>query len=247
MRSVADIVYSENTPERLDLHLPDSDTFPVFVYFHGGGFTGGDKGRHPVFYEYMTSRGIAVASVNYRMYPSAQYPDFIVDCAAAVAWVAHNIGSYGNCTGVFVGGSSAGGYASQLLCFDESWLTAAGVDPDGLAGFVHDAGQPTAHFKVLKERGIDPRRVIVDETAPLYHVKDGRNYPPMLVIVSDEDMENRYEQTMLLISTLGHFGYKDKVEFKLMHGKHCRYLDAVDENGVSVFGQTVAPFIESKI
>ena len=76
-----------------------------------------------------------------------------------------------------------------------------------ISGYVHDSGQPTAHFNVLKEKGMDFRRVIVDETAPLYFVGLEKEYPPMLFIVADQDMENRYEQTVLVLSTMDHFGY----------------------------------------
>ena len=65
----------------------------------------------------------------------------------------------------------------------------------------------------------------------------------MLIIVSDNDMQNRYEQTMLLISTLKCFGYSEKVKLKIMNGTHCAYVNAVDQNGNSVFGKMVTEFI----
>ena len=130
-----------------------------------------------------------------------------------------------------------------MLCFDKKWLSVHGIKPTDVAGFVHDAGQPTCHFNVLRERGIDTRRVIINDSAPLYHIGADEQYPPMLIIVSDNDMQNRYEQTMLLISTLGHFGHKDKVTLKLMNGKHCAYCNALDENGVSIFGKIIYDFI----
>ena len=44
----------------------------------------------------------------------AKYPDFLTDSAEAVAWAYRNMGQYGAVTGFFVGGSSAGGYISQI-------------------------------------------------------------------------------------------------------------------------------------
>jgi hypothetical protein len=67
----------------------------------------------------------------------------------------------------------------------------------------------------------------------------------MLVIVSDNDMENRYEQTMLLVSTLKHFGHTDNVTLKVMHGTHCAYVRAVDEKGDSILGKLVLEFIQT--
>lgn len=244
MKSITDVCYSEAAQQYLDIHLPENDSFPVFLYFHGGGLEHGDKaGGFQMFIEHLTARGIAVVSANYRMYPNAKYPDFLVDAATAVAWVFGNMQVYGNVTGIYVGGSSAGGYISQMLCFDKHYLAAHGISPMDIAGFIHDAGQPTCHFNVLRERGIDTRRVIVDEAAPLYHIGVDVKYPPMLIIVSDNDMQNRYEQTQLLMSTLKHFGHTESVALQVMSSTHCAYIGKADETGVSVFGQLISRFI----
>lgn len=245
MKKYSDIAYAVREGEELflDLYTPESDDFDVFIYFHGGGLAGGSKrcGEHS-FIPYLAEHGIATASVEYRMYPDHAYPDFLVDAADAVKYVSENISRYGKCRRIFVGGSSAGGYISMMLCFDRRWYDGAGVPEGIISGYVHDAGQPTAHFNVLKYRGIDPKRVIIDDTAPLYHICDG-NYPPMHVIVSDNDMENRYEQTMLTLSTLRHFGRADTVTHTVMHGTHCNYVERIDDDGKSAFGKIILEFI----
>lgn len=247
MKSFLDICYGSENEHLLDIHLPECDSFPVFVYFHGGGLEAGDKANgYGLFFEYLTSHGIAVVSANYRMYPDAKYPDFLEDGALAVKWVFGNIKNYGNATDIYVGGSSAGGYMSQMLCFDRRWLAAQSLSPTDIKGFVHDAGQPTCHFNVLRERGLDTRRVIIDETSPIYHIGVDPEYPPMLVIVSDDDMANRYEQTQLLISTLKHFGHTENVTLQIMHSTHCAYVRKGDENGVSIFGPIVEKFISGQ-
>ena len=98
-------------------------------------------------------------------------------------------------------------------------------------------------FNVLRERGLDTRRVIIDDSSSLYHIMNNKKYPPMHIIVSDNDMENRYEQTMLLISTLKHFGYDKNIELKIMHGNHCEYINKTNEKGENIFGQIVSEFI----
>ena len=244
MKNILDICYSFEYKQFLDIHLPECDSFPVYVYFHGGALEYGDKSEEKVFFEYMTQHGIAVVSVNYRMYPNAKYPDYIEDAATAVAWVFRNISDYGQVSKIFVGGTSAGSYISEMLCFDDSWLGKYGIKSTDITAFVHDAGQPTCHMNVLRERGIDSRRVIIDDSAPLYYIEPNKCYPPMFITVSDNDIPNRYEQVMLLISTLKCFGYGDKVEFKLLNGKHCSYLNALDEQGVSVYGQIIFNYIK---
>ena len=247
MKSIKDIIYDEKNNLTLDVNLPEEDEFDVFIYFHGGGLERGTKANGDRFAPDLAQRGIATVSANYRKYPDAHYPDFIVDSANVVAWVVKNIGSYGNAKRIFVGGSSAGGYLSMMLCFDRRYLEAVGVSPDAISGYIHDAGQPTSHFNVLREKGIDSRRIIVDETAPLYFIGLEKEYPPMIFIVSDNDMENRFEQTTLVLSTLKHFGYDmSKVDYKLMNSTHCAYGNKYDDNGKNELGKLIIEFIEKR-
>ncbi|MBE6691192.1 MAG: alpha/beta hydrolase [Ruminococcaceae bacterium] len=244
MKTIENICYGNET---LDLYLPDTAHFDLFVYFHGGGLEQGDKGAAATKLSapYLAASGVAMASCNYRMYPDAKYPDFVEDAATAVHWLSHHIREYGKCERIFVGGSSAGGYLSMMLCFDKRWYAACGDFPVPVCGYFHDAGQPTCHFNVLRERGIDPRRVIIDDSAPLYHIGAEAEYPPMMFVVSDNDMKNRLEQTGLVLSTLRHFGYdQSKIHYRLMRGKHCAYCKAVDEHGDPVLGKMILEFIE---
>ncbi|MBQ8207880.1 MAG: alpha/beta hydrolase [Clostridia bacterium] len=250
MRLIENIKYGNDNPAQLiDLYLPDNvidGETPVFVYFHGGGIENGSRKNMEVLCEYLTAHGIAVASADYIMYPEAKYPEFIEDSALAVAWAKKNLcdgGEYGNFGKLYIGGSSAGGYLSMMLCFDGKYLGKYGIAPASVGGYVHDAGQPTAHFNVLKYRGIDSRRIIVDESAPLFHFGTAKELAPMIFIASDGDMENRYEQTMLVMSTLKHFRYDEsKIRLKVMHGGHCHYVHQKDENDESVFGKICEEF-----
>ena len=246
MKTIENIFYtSAKSPfQSLDLYLPDCESFPVVIYFHYGGFTGGDKAGYK-FIPFLQERGIAVISANYRMYPEAAFPDFIRDGAMAVAWAYKHMPEYGNITGYFIGGSSAGGYLTELLCFDKKYLKLHKIDSDTVTGYIMDAAQPTTHFNVLVERGLDKRRVIIDEAAPIYHITEGRTYPPMQIIVADNDLRNRNEQNALLVSTLKHFGCEeDKIDYRVIpNSKHVQYVNAIDENGRSLFADIVYEFI----
>ncbi|MBQ9768826.1 MAG: alpha/beta hydrolase [Clostridia bacterium] len=249
MRNFPDIAYGPDEMQKLDLWLPDDGEFDLYIHLHGGGIVKGSRKVNPSFAEYLTSRGIGLCSVEYRMYPNAKYPDFICDSAAATAFIKEHIGEYGKCKRIFLGGSSAGGYLSMMLCFDSRWFGEVGMKPTDIAGYFHDAGQPTAHFNVLKyDRGIDSRRIIVDDTAPLYHIGAAEEYSPMRFIVSDNDMKNRFEQTMLVLSTLKHFEYdQSKISHVVMHGTHCKYTypDQKNDQGESLFGEMIFDFIST--
>lgn len=244
MKNFTNIEYRKGV--YLDLSVPETEQFDLFIYMHGGGLVNGRKdGYPPIFSPVLEKKNVALVSVDYSLYPNAKYPDFIVDCAHAVKWAFDNISKYGKCNRIFVGGSSAGGYISMMLCFCDKFLNDVGLKPTDIAGYILDAGQPTTHFNVLKELGIDQKRIIVDEKAPLYYVGLKENYSPMLFIVSTNDMFNRYEQTMLTINTLKHFGHENKVSLKVFDGTHCHYVTKLDEDGLSVFAKTVAEFIEN--
>ena len=248
MKIIENVSYNEKITPRLDVYLPEESSFPVFVYFHGGGLTGGDKASASLrkAFSYLAERGIAVISANYRMYPDCNFPDFIEDAASVTAWAFENMQGYGNVEGIYVGGSSAGGYLSMMLCFDGKWLGAHGIDPLKVTGWFHDAGQPTAHFEVLRRTGRDGRRVIVDETSALFHVGLAKEYSPMRFIISDNDIAGRYEQTMLMLNTLKRFGFK-KFDHVLMHGDHCAYCDARDEEGNVILGKLILDFVKNGV
>ncbi|MBQ9952714.1 MAG: alpha/beta hydrolase [Clostridia bacterium] len=244
MKKLEDIVYGEyGEANLLDVYLPEDKVEGVFVYFHGGGLDHGSKRGAYKFAPYLSERNIAVVSANYRMYPDYAFPDFLYDAANVVRWTYDYMTKEHNCDTIYVGGSSAGGYISMMLCFDQQYLGSVGLSNKNIAGYLHDAGQPTAHFTVLKNKGIDHRRIIVDETAPLFYIGLEEKYPPMRFIVSDNDMKNRYEQTMLVLSTLKHFGYEN-YDHIVMHGKHTEYVGKFDENDISVFGQMIDDFIK---
>ena len=247
MKKIDNIYYTPENDERRQilLYLPEKDSFPIVVYFHGGGLEAGSRGDVEAYATYLAERGIALASVEYRMYPHARYPDFIYDAAAAVACVKKTFSRFGNIEGIFVGGTSAGAYLSMMLCFDKRYLTPHGIAPDQILGYIHNSGQPTTHFNVLRERGLDPRRVVVDEAAPIYHIGEARSYAPMLFIASyDYDMPARYEQTLLTVKTLEHFGYDtSKVYTKYLSGKHCEQDGRKNKDGVVELGALIEEFV----
>jgi len=61
---------------------------PTLVYFHGGSFTSGNKNREarPLLYR-LASQGWVCVSANYRLSPSARFPDQLIDAKKVIAWV----------------------------------------------------------------------------------------------------------------------------------------------------------------
>ena len=201
------LTYYENIPSgldtsscnlcRLDLYIPpDTIGFATVIWFHGGGLTQGSK-EIPAA---LTKRGIAVAGVGYRLYPSVDAPAYIQDAAASVAWVFNHISEFGGDRDlIFLSGHSAGGYLASMVGLDLSWLKQFSIDGNQIAGLIPFSGQTITHFNIRRQRGIAAERPIVDSLAPLFHVR--KDAPPLLLITGDRELEmlGRYEENAYLM------------------------------------------------
>lgn len=252
MKFLPDIRYAAPEECLLDLFLPeDTDgngygNFLTVIMMHGGGLVNGSRKGDGIrkIAEALSRYGIATISPEYRMFPTAKYPEFIQDAASCAAWVKNNIVSYGGNGRMYIGGLSAGAYLSMMLCFDPQWLAAVGMKPLDVSGYLHGSAQPTKHFNVLKYSGIDSRRVIIDETAPIWHITEDMVVPPMQILASDHDVENRLNQNRLLVSTMQHFGHDmSRVDFRELHGTHCSFAKEVDAFGNPVYAGLILDFM----
>jgi len=190
---------------KLDIYYPaDKKTFTTVVWFHGGGITSGNK-HIP---EKLMKQGIAVVAVNYRLSPKAKCPAYIEDAAAAVAWTFKNIEKYGgNPKKIVVSGHSAGGYLASMIGLDKKWLAKYNIDANEIAMLVPFSGHCITHMTIRKERGISDKQPIVDEFAPLFHVR--ADAPPLILISGDRELEmlGRYEENaymMRMMKVAGH-------------------------------------------
>lgn len=181
---------------RIDLYRPtEAKNFATVVWFHGGGLTGGSRSVPAGLKE----KGLAVAAAGYRLSPGVKAPVYIEDAAAAVAWTFRHIAEYGGATNrIFVSGHSAGGYLTSMVGLDKRWLAAEKIDANAIAGLIPFSGQCMTHFTVRAERGIPETRPIIDDLAPLFHVR--ADAPPLLLITGDRNREllGRYEENAYL-------------------------------------------------
>lgn len=190
---------------RLDLYYPEElKNFTTVVWFHGGGLEGGEK----FIPEIWKNKGIAVVAVNYRLYPKVKCPVYIEDAAAAVAWVFTHIAEFGgDPSKIVVSGHSAGGYLASMIGLDKKWLAKYQVDADKIAMIIPFSGHCITHMTIRKERGISDKQPIVDELAPLFHVR--ADAPPLVLITGDREIEmlGRYEENaymMRMMKIAGH-------------------------------------------
>ena len=192
---------------RLDVYTPvKKRSFDTIVWFHGGGLTAGERSIPMP----LRNQGVAVVAVNYRLSPNVESPAFLEDAAAAVAWTMKHIEQYGGSPDrVFVSGHSAGAYLSTMIGLDKRWLSVHAIDANAIAGVIPFSSQMITHFAIREETGIGEKQPIVDEFAPLYHVR--KDAPPMLILTGDREKElmGRYEENAYFWRMMKLVGHSD--------------------------------------
>ncbi len=134
VRRIKNIRYAEGAGKRhlLDVYQPKSpiSKAPVLLQIHGGAWIIGDKSQQGLpLMLHLASEGWVCVANNYRLSPTATFPDHLVDCKQALAWVREHIAEYGGDPDfVVVTGGSAGGHLAALVALTEN-------DPQYQPGF----------------------------------------------------------------------------------------------------------------
>lgn len=85
---ISNIRYGDDPYQKFDLYLPAgrTDTTPVVILIHGGGWNAGDKGELSMFGVAFQKRKFAVANMNYRLAKSGvnNYPLQLDDIDSAI-------------------------------------------------------------------------------------------------------------------------------------------------------------------
>ncbi|KAF5392926.1 hypothetical protein D9757_001230 [Collybiopsis confluens] len=92
--------------------------WPLFIFFHGGGWTFGSIESESTFATNMCVRAkCVVLSVNYRLAPEHKYPKAVDDAIESLQWVIKNgeTALNVNLSKIAVGGSSSGGNLATIL------------------------------------------------------------------------------------------------------------------------------------
>ncbi|WP_373088755.1 alpha/beta hydrolase [Sneathiella sp.] len=105
-------------PVRIYHPLGMEAPLPVLVYYHGGGWVVGSPNTHDSLCRKIANSGpFVVVSVDYRMGPEHPFPAAVNDAYAALNWCVDHIADYdGDASRIAVGGDSAGGNLSAVVC-----------------------------------------------------------------------------------------------------------------------------------
>ena len=127
-----------------------------------------------------------------------------------------NISKYGgDPEKIIVSGHSAGGYLAAMIGLDKHYLADYGINADEIEKLVPFSGQMITHFTVRKEHGIEEIKPIIDEMAPLFHVRG--DAPPLYLITGDRELEllGRYEENAYMNRMMKIAGSKNTFLYEL--------------------------------
>lgn len=136
-----DLVYGDTPGQKLDLFLPSAEEAarssgptPLLAFIHGGYWKSLDKGDFSYLAPAFLERGIAFASLNYDLSPTADIGQMVAQVRRGLAWLIRQAGAYGlDPSGLYVAGHSAGGHLAAMA-MNPAWTAAFDLPPEVIKG-----------------------------------------------------------------------------------------------------------------
>jgi acetyl esterase len=194
-----DIAYGSNPRQKLDIYqAPGKSNLPIMVFFHGGGYTAGERDYDPMVHAniltYFVRNGFLGINADYRLAPEFTWPAGGEDVRSVVEWVKKNAAQYGgNPDRIFLFGHSAGASHVALYALDRRFQPANGP---GIAGVILLSGRYALHYDpddaslskggVAEYFGTDPSRF--ESRSVTSHVAE--SHVPVMIVVSEHDQVN---------------------------------------------------------
>lgn len=178
---------------------------PVLFQIHGGGWMIGSKDEQALpLMNAMAAAGWVCVTTNYRLSPGATFPEHLIDCKRALAWIRERVHEYGGDPDrVVVTGGSAGGHLAALVAltpcdaefqpgFEQVDTRVRGCVPFyGVYDFVnrsqtwrHEGLQDVLEQRILK-CSLEESPEAWDRASPVTHAS--AEAPPFLVIHGESD------------------------------------------------------------
>ena len=195
----------ENDDINIRIYTPEGNgPFPIFVYYHGGGWVIGDLEMVDA-----SCRMIAnetkhmVVSVDYRLSPEHKFPVPFNDAYTALNWIhEHAVTFNGDASNLVVGGDSAGGNLSAAVALKARDENGPAISAQILIYPVTQLSYDTPSYEQFKEGyGLDKSLMIwfvehyirneADRDNPYASpllAEDVSNLPPALVITAENDV-----------------------------------------------------------
>jgi acetyl esterase/lipase len=184
------IAYGDGPRRQLDVYAPDkgAGSAPVVVFFYGGGWETGARSMYRFVGYALAAHGVVVAIPDYRLHPEVQFPAFMEDAAAAVAWVHANAARFrGDPHKLFLMGHSAGAQIATLLAMDPEYLRSTLQSPEStVCGVIGLAGPyDFLPFPSEAEQAVFGPEISWPRSQPINYASS--NAPPMLLLAGQSD------------------------------------------------------------
>jgi acetyl esterase/lipase len=222
VRITRDIEYARvgDISLKLDLYVPASAKLPpVVIWVHGGAWRGGSKNNPSVLP--LTERGYAIASVDHRLSPVAQFPAQIHDIKSAIRYLRATAKQNAiNTDKISITGGSSGGHLAALVGVtngvkelegdvgqhrDQSSDVQAIIAFFGASNLTTILAQSTPHGLTVRVPALelllggqpDSKPELARLASPVFHVD--KNDPPLLWYHGDQDPQMPINQAHELI------------------------------------------------
>lgn len=205
---VRDIAYGDHPRQTMDIYAPTQNPQPFsMVFLHGGSWQFGSKDEYAFVGRVFARAGIAVAIVNYQLYPNVRFPTFVDDIALALAWLQKQGLSYHfNAENILLMGHSAGAHIACLVAMDSQYSARHGFSLNAIKGVVGLSGiytfrpEASAFFcNVFQARsesgflGVKPVEFLAQGGVPLYLLHGRKDQT-----VACRSAERMYKNAMLV-------------------------------------------------
>lgn len=212
-RVAAGVPFGEGPRMTLDVYAPRAAAArprPVIVFLYGGSWRSGRRQGYGFAARALAAQGFVVLVPDHRLVPEVLYPDFLIDCAAAVRWARREAGRYGGDGGrIVLVGHSAGAYNAAMLALDPGLL---GADRAAIRGFAGLAGPydflPLDDESTIAAFGRWPR---LAETQPVSHASAGA--PRALLLHGADDVRVKPRHSRALAARLEAAGADARLKY----------------------------------
>lgn len=199
----AEMRFGADPYQSLAFHRAAKPNGTVFIFWHGGGWTGGYKEWMSFMAPAFTAAGVTFVTPGYRLAPQHVFPAGLEDCADAVAKVHAECRRFGGDPArIFIGGHSAGGHYAALLAVTQGWRAKRNLPRDVVKGCLPISG--VYQFGEGAGLSMKPRFLGTDPAAeraasPIHHIETA---PPFLIAHGDKDFPHLMVQAEAMEAAL---------------------------------------------
>ena len=236
IKQISGVVYEqvpsrgyENVAMKMDILKPQSKTpLPAIVYVTGGGFINANKDNGIQLRMHLAEAGYVVASIEYRVAPTAVFPQPLEDVKASIRYLRANANKFNiDPDRIGIVGGSAGGYLTAMAGvtsgtttfdkgenLDQSSSVKAAVDLYGLSDLTRIGDDYSDAVKEAHKSAGTTEALWVNGS-PVFGGRDGgiladpdpmtyvgKNSAPMLLMHGTKDFVVSPSQTDLLFQAL---------------------------------------------